>query len=76
VNGRYKGEYLQRQTCAKMLLAAGADPNFRDDRGFTPLHKAALSGRDDMIPILVDAGSDPDALSLKEGFSLLHCCFQ
>ena len=42
-------------------LQAGADPNARNEYGFTPLHLAALWGEADAIAALVEAGADPNA---------------
>jgi ankyrin repeat protein len=46
---------------ARMLLARRADPNARDDRGFTPAHFAALANNVAVLELLVDAGSSLDA---------------
>lgn len=46
------------------LLAAKADPNYRDRQGNTPLHMACLFNRTDVAKALLLAGSD---LTLKNG---------
>lgn len=46
----------------KLLLANGADPNIREQGGFTPLHAAAENGDEEMIRILLYGGAD---LTLK-----------
>jgi len=46
----------------KMLLEHGADPNIREQGGYTPLHAAAQSGDEEMIRILLFGGAD---LNLK-----------
>ncbi len=46
----------------KMLLANGADPNVREQRGYTPLHSAAQSGSEEIIRTLIYGGAD---MSLK-----------
>ena len=46
------------------LLAAKADPNYRDRQGNTPLHMACLFNRTDVAKALLHAGSD---LTLKNG---------
>lgn len=42
----------------KMLLAHGADPNVREEGGFTPLHVAAQSGDIETIHTLLLGGAD------------------
>lgn len=45
----------------RLLLAAGADPNTRDQEGNTCLHKAAFVGNYDVILLLVRAKAEIDA---------------
>lgn len=45
----------------RALLAAGADVNDANDRGWTPLHQAAYSNRSDLAAALIQAGADLDA---------------
>ena len=52
-------------------LAAGADPNARDENGSTPLHWAATWGRTSAVRALLEAGAKPDARD-KEGRTALH----
>ena len=42
----------------KMLLEHHADPNIREQGGFTPLHTAAQNGDDEMIRTLLFGGAD------------------
>jgi ankyrin repeat protein len=42
----------------KMLLEHGADPNVREQEGYTPLHAAAQNGDEEMIRILLYGGAD------------------
>jgi ankyrin repeat protein len=42
----------------KMLLEHGADPNVREQGGYTPLHAAAQNGDEEMIRILLYGGAD------------------
>jgi len=42
----------------KMLLLHHADPNIREQRGFTPLHAAAQNGDEEMVRILLYSGAD------------------
>jgi ankyrin repeat protein len=46
----------------QMLLLLGADPNAREQTGYTPLHAATQNGDEDMIRILLYGGAD---LTLK-----------
>jgi ankyrin repeat protein len=46
----------------RRLLAAGARPDVRDDRGRTPLHVAAFGSNRDAFRALVEGGADPNAL--------------
>ncbi len=52
---------------ATLLLAHGADPNARNDLGWTPLHYACgYDVRDErMVELLLCGGADPNASSLK-----------
>jgi ankyrin repeat protein len=43
----------------KALIAAGADPNARDNDGATPLHMAAYASRPKHVQMLLEAGADP-----------------
>ncbi|MEI9813157.1 MAG: ankyrin repeat domain-containing protein [Acidobacteriota bacterium] len=42
------------------LLAAGADPNEGNDRGWTPLHQAGYSNQTELASRLLAAGASPD----------------
>ena len=42
-----------------VLLDAGADPDARQQRGFTPLMAAAAAGDEDLVQVLLDGGADP-----------------
>ena len=47
----------------RLLLDAGADVHARDKDGYTPLHRAAASDRDDLAALLIAHGADVDARS-------------
>lgn len=52
------------------LLARGADPNVRDDRGTTPLSAAARQCHHEVMRALIAAGGDPHEM-IDQGDSLL-----
>jgi ankyrin repeat protein len=45
----------------RLLLEAGADPNVRQQGGFTPLHAAAHIDHEEMARLLLEHGADPAA---------------
>jgi ankyrin repeat protein len=45
--------------CVTAILDAGADPNARQQVGYTPLMGAASAGRDDLVDLLLQRGADP-----------------
>ena len=45
----------------EQLLQRGADPNVKDQRGFTPLHMAVYSGSLEVVQLLLEHGANPDA---------------
>ena len=53
--------YADKFPCAKVLLAAGADPNAVCSQKNTPLHVAADFGAIETAQALIDAGSDRTA---------------
>lgn len=42
-----------------LLIGQGAQMNFQDDRGWTPLHYASKHGYLDVVKLLVESGADP-----------------
>jgi ankyrin repeat protein len=46
-----------------LLLARGADPNARQQIGYTPLMGAASAGRNDIADLLLQKGADPGLVS-------------
>lgn len=46
----------------RQLLANGADVNFRDGMGMTPLTKAISHGRERVAGLLLEAGADPNVV--------------
>lgn len=55
------GSDPSRLDAVRLLLAAGADPNVANDRGWTPLHQAAYSDDAPLAALLVSAGARIDA---------------
>jgi ankyrin repeat protein len=47
----------------RLLLERGADPNARQQVGYTPLMGAAGSGIDELVSLLLARGADPSAVS-------------
>lgn len=43
----------------RALLEHGADPNVAQEGGWTPLHEAAMHGREDLARLLLEHGADP-----------------
>ena len=56
----------------RFLLAAGADPNVRDENGRRPLHDAAQYCHPDAVKLLLDAKADFRATD-NDGRTALHC---
>src|SRR5437667_5760346 len=52
---------VQDYATMRLLLQRGADPNARQQLGFTPFHSAASRGDIDMAKLLVEHGADPHA---------------
>ena len=53
--------YKRNPDILKFLLDAGADPNARNKRSWTPLHSAGIYSEDPVVlKLLLDAGADPN----------------
>jgi len=56
----YAAAYSSSQRHAELLLAAGANPNFKDRDGMTPLHWTAISGNVPVANSILAHGGDAD----------------
>lgn len=52
---------VQDHATMRLLLERGADPNARQQMGYTALHSAASRGDIEMAKLLLDHGADPKA---------------
>ena len=73
VSRMHRAAATQTEHQIRELLERGADPNVRNFRGETPLHRAAIRNPDlDVSRTLIDAGADVNAQDEK-GATPLHC---
>jgi ankyrin repeat protein len=67
---------LSKVESVRLLLAAGADPSIRGQRGWTPLHCSTFcwSGRDDteVARVLLAHGADANSVAPEYGETPLH----
>ena len=63
--------FHQNTVAIRLLVAAGADVNVRDSRGFSPLMVAAQQGNADIVEILVNNGACVDLESVEKETALL-----
>ncbi len=55
----------------RTLIAAGANVNFRDQNGFTPLMIAAMEQDVDFVKVLIEAGANPNSRNKKGKTALM-----
>jgi len=61
-----------KEVAVRQRLAAGEDPNARDEKGDTALHVAARTGHaSEIVRLLIYAGADVNATN-KQGWAPLH----
>lgn len=65
------GRRAENSGALALLLRAGADPNTRDSRKMTPLHRAANMGDITAATLLLEAGADPN-MTDEVGATPLH----
>ena len=63
--------YSRQPVIARMLIKAGAAPNARDARGYTPLSYAALSDDPGLVRLLLDRGANAK-LNMPDGSTALR----
>ncbi|XP_024520504.1 ankyrin repeat and protein kinase domain-containing protein 1-like [Selaginella moellendorffii] len=59
----------------RVCLKQGADPNGRDENGWTALHCAAFKGSLEVVRLLIDRNVDVNCEDC-EGYSPLHCAVE
>ena len=63
--------HVDNPKLTQALLDAGADPNLKDDRGMTPLMRAAIGDEVQSLPLLLQYGGNPQQKGL-DGETVLH----
>ncbi|HEX5322263.1 MAG TPA: ankyrin repeat domain-containing protein [Capsulimonadaceae bacterium] len=58
---------VKQTAAARVLIEAGADVNFANNRGWTPLHAAGYGNQVELIEPLIRAGADVEAYSRGDG---------
>jgi len=68
INASYKGD----ERMVREILAAGVDKNVRDAIGETALHVAMFQPNIAVVKLLLDYGFDPNAVTIRNGYTPLH----
>ncbi len=64
---------LQNQSLITMLLSEGADPNYINDEGFSPLHLASTNGDNTSLYYLLLSGGNPNLKDRYGITSFMYC---
>ena len=62
--------YTGKADVIDYLVAHGADVNYKDGEGFTPIYTAARENNPDIVKILLDYGANPDEQLTTPGYSI------
>jgi ankyrin repeat protein len=79
VNAPYMGNIIPLQEAViwgyteavEYLLSRGADADIQDEKGWTPLHLAAMDAREDIAKMLINEGAEVNARGTSYGFTPL-----
>jgi uncharacterized protein len=63
---------VQNSAAVAALLEAGADPNFANKKGVTPISAAAHKGNTEIMRSLIDAGSNVNACNSSGSTALIQ----
>jgi ankyrin repeat protein len=63
---------IQNGAAVAALLEAGADPNFANKKGVTPISAAAHKGNTEIMSSLIDAGSNVNACNSSGSTALIQ----
>lgn len=63
---------IQNGAAVAALLEAGADPNFANKKGVTPISAAAHKGNTEIMGSLIDAGSNVNACNSSGSTALIQ----
>ncbi len=58
------------------LLSKGADINFKDEGGYTPLIEAVINEKESVVKLLLEKGANPNSRSYEEDSSVLSYAYR